>query len=179
MKRKLIAAAAAAFLAAPAWAHGPGMMGYGAQGMGPGMMGPEMMAPGMMAPGMMGGGMMGGGMMGGYDPRGMGPGMMGGYAALDLTDEQRARIADVRREAARKQWALMSNMHEQQLNMHELFDSGKLDESAARKAYDQMAAARKQMFETMLEARKGIDSVLTDEQRKQLERAGRSSAWGG
>jgi len=33
-----------------------------------------------------------------------------------------------------------------------------------------MAAAHKEMFETMLDARKRIDSVLTPEQRKQLGR---------
>lgn len=159
MKRKLIAiAAAAAFFSAPALAHGPmmggGMMGgYGAQGMGPGMMGPGM----------------------------MGPGTMGGYGdpGIDLSDEQRAKIADIRREAARKQWELMGRLHEQQFHMHDFFGPGKVDESAARKAYDQMAAAHKQMFETTLEARQRVNAVLTDEQRKQLERAGRGSAWGG
>jgi Spy/CpxP family protein refolding chaperone len=196
MKRKLIAAAAAAaFFAAPAGAHGPGMSGggmmmgpemmgpgmmggYGPQGMGPGMMGPGMMGPGMMGQGMMGQGMMGQGMMGqGMMGQGMmgggmmGGGMMGGHPAVKLSDEQRSKISAIQRETSRKQWELMGKMHEQQLHMHDLFESGK-DDAAARKAYDEMSDAHKQMFQNMLEARKRIDAVLTDEQRKQLKGGG-------
>jgi len=173
MKRKLIAAAAAAALfAAPVWAHGPGMADGGMM-MGPGMtgggmMGPGMMGGGMMGPGMMGGGMMGPGMMGGGM---MGPGTMGGYPGVNLSDEQRAKVSAIQREVMRKQWELMGKMHEQQFNMHDLFESGK-DDAAARKAFDEMSDAHKQMFQNMLEARKRIDAVLTDEQRKQLKGGG-------
>ncbi len=139
MKRIVLAVAAtAALAAAPAWAQmgpggmGPGMMGGYGQGYGPGYgMGPGMMG-GMMGPGMMGG------MMGGFG-QGMGPGMMWGYGALDLTDEQRARIAEIQQDVSRKQWELMGKVHEQ-------------------------------MFQTMLDARKRMDAVLTREQREQLKR---------
>jgi Spy/CpxP family protein refolding chaperone len=92
MKRKLIAAAmAAALFAAPAWAEsGTGMMGKG----------------------MMGGGMMGGGMMGGPA---MGQGMMGGRAAINLTDEQRAKIADIRRDARKRIDAVLTDEQRAQL----------------------------------------------------------------
>jgi Spy/CpxP family protein refolding chaperone len=172
MKRNLIAAAtAAAMFMAPAWAHGPGMAG-GEMMMGPGMMGPGMMGgygqqgmgPGMMGPGMMGPGMMGPGMMGGP--------MMGSNPALNLSDEQRAKISTIQRDVAREQWNLMGKMHEQQYHMHDLLESGKPDDAAARKAYDEMSTAHKQMFQNMLEGRKRIDAVLTDEQRKQLRRGG-------
>ena len=156
MKRTLIsiAVAAAAILAGTALAQG--------YGMGPGMMGGQ--GPGYgMGPGMMGGG---------YGPgQGMGPGMMGdygpGYAALNLTDEQRKKIDAIQEEVWSKQGALMGRMHAQSYRMH---DFGKGDDATARKAYDEMAAAHKQMFETRLEARKRIDAVLTPEQRKQLGR---------
>lgn len=114
--------------------------------------------------------MMGGG---GYGPgQGMGPGMMGGgygpgYAALNLTDEQRKKIDAIQEEVWGKQGELMGRMHAQSYRMH---DFGKADDAAARKAFDEMAAAHKQMFETRLEARKRIDAVLTPEQRKQLGR---------
>ncbi len=180
MKRNLIAtAAAAAMFMAPAWAHspgmgdgmmmGPGMMGgYGSHGMmGPGMMGQGMMGQGM-GPGMMGPGMMGGhgshGMMG----QGMGPGMMGAAPQLKLTEEQRSKISLIQREASREHWTLMGKMHDQHYRMHDVLGSGKLDESAARKAFDEMSAVRKQMFQGMLDTRKKIDAVLTDEQRRQL-----------
>jgi Spy/CpxP family protein refolding chaperone len=116
-----------------------------------------------MGPGMMGGG---------YGPdQGMGPGMMGGYgpgyAALNLSDEQRKKIDAIQEELWSKQGALMGRMHAQSSRMH---DFGKGDDATARKAFDEMAVAHKQMFETRLEARKRIDAVLTPEQRKQLGR---------
>ena len=167
MKRTLIGAAVAGavLLAGTALSQGYGP-GYG---MGPGMMGGGY-GPGYgmgqgMGPGMMGGG--------GYGPgQGMGPGMMGGgygsgYAALNLTDEQRKKIDAIQEEVWSKQGELMGRMHAQSYRMH---DFGKADDATARKAFDEMAAAHKQMFETRLDARKRIDAVLTPEQRKQLGR---------
>jgi len=167
MKRKLIAAAAiAALFSAAAWAQmGPGMMGGSGPGygMGPGMMGGY--GPGGMGPGM----------MGGYGPGGMGPGMMGGYGpggygGLNLRDEQRAKITAIQQEVSRKQWELMGKMHEQSYHMDQFNAPGAVDESVARKAYQVMSDAHKAMFETMLESRKRIDAVLTNEQREQLRR---------
>jgi len=161
MKRKLIVVAAVAVLAAAAsaWSQpygmGPGMMG----GYGPGYgMGP--------------------GMMGGYGPGyGMGPGMMGGYgpggSGVELSADQRAKLAEIQRDVQRKHWDLMGELHEQGSPMHEAFASGTLDEQAARKAYDAMTVAHKQMFESWLEARKRMDAVLTPEQRAQMRRGGR------
>ena len=131
--------------------YGPGY------GMGPGMMGPGAMGPGMMGPGMMGPGM-GPGMMGGYGP----------YYGLDLSSEQRAKIAAIQKEFARKHWDLMYRMHEAGWPMHEVYREGKFDEQAARKAFDAMSEARKQMFEAWLDAQKRMDAVLTADQRQKL-----------
>ena len=140
---------------------GPGMMG---QGMGPGMMG-QGYGPGMMGQGM------GPGMMGGM----MGPGMMYGanpYAALDLSAEQRAKIADIQQDLWRKRWALMGKMHEERYAMHRWMSGAAPDDAAARKAYEAMAEAHKQMFEATLEARTHIDAVLTQAQRDKLKQGG-------
>jgi len=165
--------AAAAAHAQPGSGYGPGP-GYG---MGPGMMGGygEGYGPGGgygMGPGCGGGG--------GYGPGpgyGMGPGMMrgygGGYGALDLSDEQRGKIAKIQEESARQRWELMGKMHEQGFKMRELYASGKPDDAALRQAYDTMAAMRKSMFENSLETRKKIDAMLTNEQREQLQRGWR------
>lgn len=163
MKRKLIVLTAAALLGTAAAAFsqpygmGPGMMGgYGpGYGMGPGMMGQ--------------------GMMGGY---GMGPGMMGGYGpgfgyGMDLSDEQRAKMSEIQQELAQKHWELMGRMHQQGGPMSQAFGPGPIDEKAARKAYESMADAQKQMFELSLQARKRIDAVLTPEQREQMGRGWR------
>ena len=150
---------------------GPGMMGQGGYGMGPGMMGGGMMGPGMMGQGM-GPGMMGPGMMGqGMGPGMMGPGMMGAqpFANLNLSAEQRGKIAQIQQDVWRKNWDLMGKMHEERFHMHQLFSGAEADDSAARKAFQAMADAHKQMFEAMLDARKRINAVLTDEQRKQLK----------
>jgi len=152
MERKwLIAAAAAAVVAgsAPAWSQGGPGTGWG-PGYGYGMMGPG------MNPGMMG--------------FGMGP--WGWGNVIDLTPEQRKKIAEIRQETARQNWQLMSKLHEQGGPMYQAYDSGEFDEQAARKAYDAMAQAHKQIFESSLDARKRIESVLTEEQKKQL-RGGR------
>jgi len=155
--------------------YGPGMMGQGygpgmmGQGYGPGMMG-QGMGPGMMGYGMMGQGM-GPGMMGGM----MGPGMMYGanpYAALDLSAEQRAKISAIQEQLWRKRWDLMGKMHEERYHMQQLMSGVVTDDAAARKAYQSMADAHKQMFDAMLAAHKQIDAVLTKEQRDKLKSGG-------
>lgn len=105
----------------------------------------------------------------------MGPGMMWGYGGgwgygVDLTPEQRAKIAGIQQDVARKRWQLMGKLREQGGPMYEAFGPGALDEQAARRAYDAMADAHKQMFEAWLDARKRIEAVLTPEQREQLRR---------
>lgn len=115
-------------------------------------------------------GMMGGGMMGGHGAGMAGDCGSGGYAALKLTSEQRAKLDDIQRDLSRKQQELMSRMHEQDFHMHDLFALGSVDENKARKSFDAMTEARKQMFEASLEAGKRMNAVLTPEQREQLNR---------
>ncbi|HJV62856.1 MAG TPA: Spy/CpxP family protein refolding chaperone [Albitalea sp.] len=151
--RHAVFAAAASALVAGALAQpfgmGPGMMGGdGGYGMGPGMMGS------------------------GY---GMGPGMMGGYAGdayagLNLTPEQRRKIADIQQETSKAMWQLMGTMHQQGYHMRDIFGPGPLDEASARKAFQTMTETQKAMFELRLDARKRIDAVLTKDQREQLQR---------
>jgi Spy/CpxP family protein refolding chaperone len=109
-------------------------------------------------------------------PYGMGPGMMdaygprygGGYASrLNLTDEQRDKIAEIQNELAQQRYGVMSGMHQQRFQM---FRSGKADEATLRKSFEAMQASRKAMFEASLDADKRIKAVLTPEQRKQLPR---------
>jgi Spy/CpxP family protein refolding chaperone len=191
MKRKLLAASAAVLLGTataacsqPYGGMGPGMMGgygqggqgYGqGQGYGPGFGPGYGMGPGMM--GGYGGYGMGPGMMGGYGGYGMGPGMMGGYGGNgygpDLNAEQRAKVSEIQQEFAQKHWELMGSMHRQGGPMNEAFGPGSFDEKAARKAYETMAEAQKQMFEASLQMRKKIDAVLTPEQREQMGRGWR------
>lgn len=131
--------------------YGPGMMGgYGGYGMGPGM-------------------------MGGYGGYGMGPGMMYGYGGnfaggLNLSKDQRERIAKIQESFSAKHWGLMGQMREQQFTFRELLASGKADDAAIGKAYRQIDDLRQQMWASGTEARKEMDAVLTKAQRDQLRR---------
>ena len=140
------------------WMMGPGTMG-------PYMMGPHMMQPDMMGPGMMGPNMMGPGMMG----RGWGNYWYG----LDLSADQQARLSAVQQELSQRHWDLMGKMHQQFFRMQNLYRDGKFDEQAARKNFEAMNALHKDMFESWLQAQKQIDSILTREQREQLQRGPR------
>jgi Spy/CpxP family protein refolding chaperone len=153
VKRMGVAVAAAGALVAgiavaQPYGMGPGGMGggYGGYGMGPGMMGDR-----------------------------MGPGMMWGdsadaYAGLNLSAEQRQKIANIRQETSKAMWQLMGAMHDQGYHMYGMTGPGPVDEAAAKKAYESMAATQKAMFDLQLEARKKIDAVLTKEQREELRR---------
>ena len=101
---------------------------------------------------------------------GMGPGTMGGYgmAGLDLTSEQRAKIAEIRTEFGRKQEALRAQMQALRGRPGGVYRDGPFDEQAARQSHDAITALRQQMFENALEARKRIDGVLSPQQRELL-----------
>ena len=127
-----------------------------------------------MGPGMMGGYGMGRGMMGGQGSGyGMGPGMMDGYASradLNLTAEQRSKIAKIRNDVRRKHWDLMGKMQDEQAQMNEQYNSDQRDDAPLSKSYRDMSELRQQMFDLSLSARRQIDAVLTQEQRDKLKR---------
>ncbi|MDH4114148.1 MAG: Spy/CpxP family protein refolding chaperone [Burkholderiaceae bacterium] len=128
-----------------------------------------------MGPGMMGGYGMGPGMMGGYaqgSGYGMGPGMMDGYgsrADLNLTAEQRGKIASIRNDVRRKHWELMGKMQDEQAKLNEQYYSDQRDDAPLSKSYRDMSELRQQMFDLSLRARRQIDAVLTQEQRDKLK----------
>jgi Spy/CpxP family protein refolding chaperone len=107
---------------------------------------------------------------------GMGAGMMGGagFAAiekLNLNDEQRGKVREIRRDLQRKQYALMGGVREIRWKAQDAAKAPELDVAAARKLYDEGAAIHKQMFEARLEARAKAEAVLTKEQRAELRKA--------
>jgi Spy/CpxP family protein refolding chaperone len=98
-----------------------------------------------------------------------GQGMMWGLQRLDLSAEQRDKIAKIQDDLNRQHWALMQGMHAQGGPQR-----GLLDDKDERQSYEAMAAIHKQMFESSLEARRKMLEVLTPQQREQLGRG-----WGG
>jgi Spy/CpxP family protein refolding chaperone len=135
--------------------HGAGMMGGG-----PGRMGG---GPGMMpgGPGMMGGGP---GMIPG------GPGMMGMHmlAALDLTDQQRAKIARILEDARKKNWDAMGKVMDESATLRDLYSAPTHDAAAIGRQTVKIAELRRPIIETMVVAHDQIEALLTSEQKASL-----------
>jgi Spy/CpxP family protein refolding chaperone len=105
----------------------------------------------------------------------IGPGMVGAfggdsYVGVDLTPEQRSKIAEIRQAASKAQWQLMGAMQDEGYRMHGVAGPGAFDEAAARKSFEAMTETRKAMFELQVETRRKTDAVLTPQQREQLRR---------
>lgn len=127
-------------------------------------------------PGSMGGGpaMMGGyshgGMMDGRCSYGPGMGMQGSFREigsaleqLDLSPDQRTRIAAIHDELHQRHWVSMQAMHDQGGPV-----SVWSDEAALRQRFERMSVLHQQMFDHQLEAQRRILEVLTPAQRAQL-----------
>lgn len=122
---------------------------------------------------------MGPGMMGGYGPGyGMGPGASGSYQGLELSADQRAKIAKIQQDLRTKHWALMGKMMDARFKLQELYDTDKPDATAIDQQYKEVDNLRRQMIDQSIEARNQINGVLTDKQREKLSQSGRSGGWG-
>ena len=128
-----------------------------------GMMGGEGYGQGMMGggPGMMGGGprMMGGG-----------PAMMGMhlFAALDLTDQQRAKIARIFEDARKKNWDAMGKVMDESATLRDLYSAPTHDAAAIGRQTVKIAELRRPIIETMVIAHDQIEALLTSEQKASL-----------
>jgi Spy/CpxP family protein refolding chaperone len=161
-------------------ARGP--FGPGTMGGGPGMMaggyGPWMRGggPGMMAGGYGPGMVDGPGMMDGHGLgiRG-GPGMMGMrmYDALDLTDQQRAKIARILEDARKKNWDAMGKVMEESATLRDLYDAPTHDPAAIGRQTVGIAELKRPIVESMVTVRDQIDALLTAEQKDRLRGIGR------
>lgn len=166
----MMAASAMADQPQGAYGHGYGMMGGYGSGYGQG-------SGYNMGPGMMGGYGRGYGQGSDY---GMGPGMMGDYGPqsnLNLSAEQRGKIAKIQDDARRKQWELMGKMQDEQAHMNEEYYSDKRDDDRLSKDYRKMSELRHQMFDLSLSTQKQTDAVLTTEQHGKSWRNG-YGMWG-
>jgi Spy/CpxP family protein refolding chaperone len=131
---------------------GPGMMGgYGGYGMGPGTMGGYGMG-------------MGPGMMGGY---GMGYGML---SQLNLSQEQWTKLGAIQEEARKKNWDLMGKMQEESYKLQGLLTASPRDRKAISAQYQKLDTLSQQRREIALDTQDKLESVLTKEQREQLQR---------
>jgi len=138
--------------------EGVGMMGRGFR-MDPTMMGGYGMGPGMMR--------------GGGD--GTGPGTMGGGRGMGwqglpgLSAEQQAGIAGIQDDTRRKHWELMATIMAEQARLRSLINLPIPDAAAINNARTKIGELQQQMYASVMDARKRMEAVLTQEQLEQLE----------
>lgn len=145
---------------------GYGMMGNPGMGMMGGMGG--MMGPGMgmmgMGPGMSGMGMMGGGMGPGMMAMGMHP-----FDMLDLTADQRTRLAKIQDETRKRHWDLMGKLFDEHARLRDVYAADRPDPKQVGQVYGNIAKIQQQMAEIATDAHNRMSDVLTKEQRDQLQ----------
>jgi len=149
--------AAGGLAAAQGYGYGPGMMGGYGPGYGPGMMGGN-------GPGMMGG--YGRGMMG----DGASFGATAPFAALNLSDEQRDKIAALREENRRKNWDSMGKVRAEQFKLRGMLNAENVDSAAIAEQQRKVDELRREMLVSRVETHKQMLTVLTPEQRKEARR---------
>jgi Spy/CpxP family protein refolding chaperone len=113
-------------------------------------------------------------MMGGQgmEPGMMGPCMMGVQAMMQpgpsLSDEQRARIDEIRTDACKKQLDLARQLRSARRKLEALYDMDKPDHAATRSEREKIQDLRLQVMQDSMTAQNEIDDVLTDKQWEQL-----------
>ncbi len=130
---------------------GPGMMGMGHGMMGPGMMG--------FGPGMMG---MGHGMIG--------PEMMRFGLGVDLTEDQREQLTDLRVRFIQESADIQAELIRSQAALQTLLIDPSTRDEAIEAKVQKVAAAQARLFVLRVQMKREMQEVLTEEQREQMMR---------
>ena len=153
--------------------YGPGMYGmYGQGGYGNGIYARPYRHYGDY---MMGNGPMWGGWMGSYGMPNPGATMFDGnlmpgpamMPGLELTQDQQAQIEAIESEAAEKRQNLIDSLRVESSKLNALMFGESDDAGALTAQYERSAQISRRIFELGVAERKKIDTVLTDEQRRQ------------
>jgi Spy/CpxP family protein refolding chaperone len=155
---------------------GPGMMG-GSYGMGPRMMGGGYgVGTGMMGRYAMGPGVMGGGY-------GVGMGMMGSELGpiwrLDLSSTQRQQITGIAQQLHKEQSDRIAKVADVQTELRNLYAEKQPDPRKVGAVYSRLGTLEGQLAENRVEAMNQARSLLTEQQRSQLDRWRREGWWWG
>jgi Spy/CpxP family protein refolding chaperone len=120
----------------------------------------------------MGGGMgqgKGGCAMGGEMGPGAGPGMLGHmFQALDLTEAQRAKLADIHERQQRRDIQARADQEIARLDLRKAMDAEKPDAGAINTQIDRVAKLRTDMAKARVAALLEARALLTPEQQKQM-----------
>ena len=121
--------------------------------------------------------------MGGYS--GMMNGMVGGgYAGMtgwlpDLTPEQARKIGPLQNELVKSDLAVMRQRGEVQASLNNLYLAEKRDWNAIRAASQTLFDLQRKQMNASIDLQQKIDTLLTDNQRRELARAWSSHEWMG
>jgi Spy/CpxP family protein refolding chaperone len=92
--------------------------------------------------------------------------------ALDLTDEQKAKMEDLRLEQYKAMKPLRNEMNELRAKKQTLMSADEVDVKAVHKIIDEQTALSNQMQKLQLEHRLAVRSILTEQQRMKMDQAG-------
>ena len=118
---------------------------------------------------------------GGYGRgRGGGPCYQGdtGYAGLNLTDEQNAKIRDLRAAQLKEMQPLQEKMFNKRGELRQLWLQKNPDENKIKAAYKEMRTLRDQMQDKMLSHKLAMFKVLTPEQQTKIQAYGGGRGFG-
>ncbi len=90
------------------------------------------------------------------------------FEKLDLTDDQRSAIDDLRYEHRMKAIELQSQKHQNNLTMNKLLKESKIDEKEIMKLTEKNNSINNELSKMRTEKRIKIHNLLTPEQREQL-----------
>lgn len=111
-----------------------------------------------------------GGMMDSHEPGAMmkSP-RIGMVMALDLSDDQRAKINKLSDELKHNNWLAMGLVMDESAKLRDLYGADKRDPSAIGKEYQKIFDSERRMIELMIDTQNRIEELLTPEQRTQLK----------
>lgn len=168
----ILAGALVAIVTSSAHAQAPGPGGQGRMGGrgGPGIGAPR--EPGNAQPPVLSPGRPGGpGRVGGIGPRGSGG--RGGrgagrFAALDLTDDQRAQVQKVMRDGQDQSAAIADELQLSRRNLHREVFADKRDDAKIAALATKVATLQKQVADLHLKTMAAVSGVLTPDQRQKM-----------
>ncbi len=105
---------------------------------------------------------------------GMHHGMMLGadrhmFRMLNLSDDQRAKISKLSDDLDHDNWARQGLINDESARLRDLYEADKRDPAAIGEEYKKIFDLKRQMIEAYLTTQNQIDAVLTPEQRAQMK----------
>lgn len=100
---------------------------------------------------------------------GMMPMLMHGLKSVNLNKQQRTDTRAIVRTLRKKHWQAMEKNMDLSDELTDLYSERPRNATTIAAVYDKLFAQKKQMITEMIEARNKIESLLSEEQRKELD----------